>query len=87
MTKRLTWKVGDKVKWSSQAQGASLTKIGIVVAVIPKGGRPTGIKGCGWGRDHESYVVEVAPKAGSRAKSKAYWPVVSLLKPLGGGAC
>jgi hypothetical protein len=80
LTKRLAWKVGDRVQWTSQAQGCTKTKLGTVVAVIPKGDRPTGIKGCGWHRDHESYVIEVQPKTGSRAKPKAYWPVVSALK-------
>lgn len=80
MMDRKKWNVGDVVTWRSQAQGASLIKAGKVVAVIPQGDRPTGIKGCGWPRNHESYIVEVPPKSGSKAKPKAYWPVVSLLK-------
>lgn len=31
----------------------------------------------GWGRNHESYLVEV--KAGPRAKPRLYWPLVSKL--------
>lgn len=72
-------KIGDWVNWKSQAQGCAKWKWGRVVAIIPAGERPTSIKGCGWPRNHESYIIEVPPKTGSKAKSKAYWPVVSLL--------
>jgi hypothetical protein len=79
---RFAFKVGDLVEWTSQAKGCTRTKLGRVVAVIPEHERPTGIKGCGDARDHKSYIVSVAPKNGSKAKPKAYWPVVSLLTPV-----
>lgn len=75
------FKVGECVRWRSQAQG-SMSKQGNVVEVIPPKKHPDRKKyrylaGCGWGRDHESYVVEVKPS--KTRKAVHYWPAVSLL--------
>lgn len=78
-------KVGDKVKWTSQAQGYTRMKEGEVVAVIAEGDRPSREAfldlykgpGCGYGRTGESYVVRVG--------RKHYWPRASLLEAQGPG--
>ena len=72
------FKIGDQVSWSSQANSSWTTKDGVVVEVVPVGGRPDTsrwpvLKGCGWGRNHVSYIVTVG--------RKAYWPIVSKLLP------
>lgn len=88
------FKVGDRVTWSSQAAGGYTTKVGAVVAVIPSGDDQSALRaaidklvkagthrsayGGGWGRDHESYLVEVVV-GGPKAKKVLYWPVASLL--------
>ena len=80
----MKFNIGDKVKWSSQAQGFRREKQGEVVEVVAAGQRPNRERfdslfrgsGCGWGRKHESYVVN----AGHPARApKYYWPVESLL--------
>jgi hypothetical protein len=76
------FKVGDMVRWTSQAQGSERTKIGVVAEVVPIDARPDPIRfaalyrnsGCGHGRKHVSYVVEVG------GKKKPYWPVVTRLR-------
>lgn len=82
----MQFKLGDKVKWSSQAQGFRREKQGEVVEVVAAGQRPNRERfetlyraGCGWGRKRESYVVNTAHPA--RAP-KYYWPVESLLTPI-----
>lgn len=79
--------VGDTVTWSSQSQGATLSKTGQVVAVFAAGSRPlpseypslyTGA-GPGYARNHESYVISVPAKT-PKGKPLVYWPVVSKLK-------
>lgn len=72
--------VGDKVQWSSQAQGRSKRKVGVVVAYVPVGERPCRHDfpdlhkgpGCGWGRTVDSWVVRVG--------NKHYWPVSKNLR-------
>jgi hypothetical protein len=74
------FKVGDTVEWTSQAQGSTTKKRGVVAEVVAKEQRPDRIKfaslykhsGCGWGRDHESYVVMVG--------NKPYWPRANALR-------
>lgn len=90
------FKLGDKVKWSSQAGGSWSHKVGTVVAVVPSGWLPgreewpslhTG-PGIGGSRDHESYIVSVPAPSKVRgtgpkrrpAKPKIYWPRVSKLE-------
>ena len=73
-------KVGDSVEWLSQAQGSTTKKRGVVAEVVKAGSRPDRTlfptlykhSGCGWGRDHESYVVMVG--------KKPYWPVANKLR-------
>jgi len=66
-------KVGDKVKWSSQAQGKWKTKEGVVTRIVPTG-KLANLKPSNTclPRDHESYVVKVG--------KKLYWPRVAALK-------
>jgi len=83
-------KIGDKVEWSSQAQGSSTKKEGIICAIIPPRTNPRKIiKGKdanlrrmfdGWDRDGESYIVKVIPGKTDRSKPVLYWPRVSGLK-------
>lgn len=83
----MSFKIGDRVTWSSQAQGFAREKTGTVVEVVEKGNRPSrkfddlhkGI-GCGYGRDHDSYVVEVRTGKTDKAKPKHYWPRASALR-------
>jgi hypothetical protein len=68
-----TFKVGDRVTWTSQANGGERTKTGEVTDVIKPGYRPGDkVAGCGGQRDHESYVV--------RVHSRLFWPRVSKLE-------
>ena len=74
------FKVGDTVEWSSQAQASTTTKRGVVAEVVKAGSRPDRALfpalykyvGCGFGRDHESYVVLVG--------KKPYWPRAAALR-------
>lgn len=75
--------VGQQVTWSSQAQGMTKTKTGTIVEVVAPNERPDttgrpGLNGCGFGRSHESYIVEVPQ--GPKAKPRHYWPVASILR-------
>lgn len=75
---RKQFKVGDRVKWDSQANASWKTKIGTVVDVVKAGQNPHLI-GSGLPRNHESYVVSV--EVGKRVKrNKLYWPRVSALQ-------
>jgi len=67
-------KKGDTVSWISQAQGYVKHKTGVIVRVLAPDERPSPreVKGAGWGRDHESYIVKVG--------NKLYWPRVSALE-------
>lgn len=73
------FKLGSVVKWTSGAGGGFKTKMGTIVEVVAIGHRPDRQRfsrlysgnGCGFGRNHESYVVQV--------KSRYYWPRVTLL--------
>ncbi len=72
-------KIGDVVKWSSQAGGYMKSKQGVIVEVVPNLQSPkTKMSGVsGLSRRHESYVVHVGSALG---KKNYYWPVVSGLK-------
>lgn len=74
-------KLGETVRWTSQAAGIAKTKEGQIVQVVPVGQRPdrdrfrqlyTG-PGVGAPRMEVSYVVKVGPKL--------YWPRTSALIP------
>jgi hypothetical protein len=87
--KRETFKVGDKVCWSSQAGSYWKKKEGVVIRVVGAG-EPcnctgdemaefdTTAVGC-FSRDHESYVVSVTSNKAGRIP-KLYRPVVGRLK-------
>ncbi len=76
---------GERVTWSSQAQGYRRTKVGVVAQILPSGALPDRERfpslyreGIGMPRDHVSYVVKCA--AGDNAgKGRAYWPRASQL--------
>lgn len=72
----MSFKVGDEVRWCSQAQGSSKQKQGRVIEVVPAGEIPNDIGGVSSPRNHESYVVHVG--------STLYWPRVSHLKMASG---
>lgn len=71
------FKVGDKVKWTSQSQGYKSEKHGVVAAIIPAGKTVLSdaytVRMPGQPRGHISYVI--------RVKNKHYWPLVSKLLP------
>jgi hypothetical protein len=85
-------KVGDAVKWKSQAQGYATVKEGVIVAVLQPGERPNksahpdmfktdrygSERGPGFGRKELSYVVKV--------RNRHYWPRSLLLQPAGATA-
>lgn len=74
------FQIDDWVEWTSSSGGFTKTKRGQIVEVVPAGSRPDGnrVRGAGWYRRHESYVVMV--RTSPRRKPRYYWPVVSLLK-------
>ncbi len=75
------FKVGDKVRWVSEAIGSAREKRGVVCAVVPAGSlgvnyAPIELRRAfeGWTRrSHESYIVNV--------DGVAYWPRVKWLRP------
>lgn len=76
------FKVGDRVAWSSQAQGHIKTKIGVIETAVPPGKSvydfTEELKWSGRPRPEESYLVRVPGKT-SKAKGKLYWPHVKSL--------
>lgn len=64
----MEFKKGDVVTWNSQAAGSWKTKTGTIISVHSAKGKP------------DSYVVEVPPSPGSKAKPKKYFPRTSALK-------
>lgn len=86
MSEAKRFKVGDNVKWMSQAQGCATVKYGVVLGVIPAGGDFPPLAedgrvshyGGGDPRNHESYLVEVPSK--KDGKPHLYWPRVSALE-------
>jgi hypothetical protein len=94
MSKVKTFKIGDKLAWTSQAAGTPLEKVGTVVAVIPPNLNPP-VKAVsyrygasevafGWGasRKQESYLVLVS-YPGTKRVPKLYWPRVQGLRKVG----
>jgi hypothetical protein len=78
----MPFKTGDRVTWTSQANGRTVEKTGEVIEVVPAGKDPkTKIHGAGLWRQHESYVVHAVKDTKSGKKTAIYWPIVSLLKP------
>jgi hypothetical protein len=88
-----TFKLGDEVRWGSQAAGSRTSKYGKIVAVIPAGESPNPYAQQAaethqallklpfeLPRYHESYLVLVQ-RYGKRGwvKPQLYWPRVSAL--------
>lgn len=68
-----TFKVGDRVRWTSQAGGYTRAKVGVVERIVPPKGQ-AGLKVTQFcQRDHESYIVRVNGRG-------LYWPLVSKLE-------
>jgi len=87
------FKVGDKVRWSSQARGSHTKKTGTVVAVVQGGVDPKAahfLKAAGvlnlsrmfdgWPRHEVSYLVTVRTGKTEKAALKVYWPRTCLLE-------
>ena len=70
----MTFSVGQIVTWTSQSQGYTKTKTGVIEQVVKPGEYPDRERflplyrgaGVGMARDHVSYVV--------RADKRIYWP-------------
>lgn len=90
------FKLGDKVKWQSQANGGWTEKRGMIIAVVPPQGKPADVlpdyagskyrttidpRSLG-SRKAESYVVLVDGKT-PKAMPIMYWPNVSALQRVG----
>lgn len=81
----MSFKLKDKVTWTSSSNGSTKSKTGVVVEVVPACARIAdvhseyGLAGYGLPRDHESYVVHVAGKT-EKARGKRYWPLANKLK-------
>jgi hypothetical protein len=80
---RYEFNLGDKVAWTSQSAGSTLTKVGEIVEVVPARHLPTQMSKdkVGMYRDHESYVVRAIPMKNSNRSSKLYWPRANKLAP------
>lgn len=86
------FKVGDKVKWSSQSMGTHLKKHGTVLAVVPADTDPVMVLAglsirekfstpkFGMSRRSESYLIVVGD--GRFKQRRLYWPVASLLQSI-----
>ena len=83
-----SFRVGDKVKWTSHSQGVWTEKRGEIIEIVPaqRGVRLEQYKHTynltsfskGMPRLHESYVIAVASDNG---KPKLYWPRANQLEP------
>ncbi len=82
-------KIGDKVRWTSQAGGHEKVKEGEIIRVIPPYGDvlnymfegSNSAYGGGYRRDQESYLVRV--KGEGKRKATIYWPIVKKLQLIG----
>jgi hypothetical protein len=82
-----TFNVGDAVTWTSQANGSTRIKTGVVEAVVPPKAYPDREcfpqlyrgRGPGLWRDHVSYVV-VVPGMTSKSGGTSYWPRAAALR-------
>ncbi len=80
------FKKGDRVTWSSSANGNTVQKTGLVIEVVPAGSLVT-TNGFGFAtRDHESYIVTVPQPASKRGPrpDKLYWPRAAALRSVRG---
>jgi hypothetical protein len=75
----MSFKIGDRVTWKSQASSYVKVKTGVIEAIVPAGHLPSAEfqrlfrHGIGGPRDHESYVVRVR-------QATYYWPRVKGLE-------
>ena len=86
----MSFKLGNVVTWTSQAQGTAKTKTGNVLAIVPPGvkavdvlvkvvtERHASLTGVGMSRNAESYLIEV-PGPTPSSKMRLYWPNVAAL--------
>lgn len=78
----INFKEGDRVRWTSSANGGTTTKHGVIEHVVPLKTYPERIDPAfysgGLTRPHQSYLVRVGKT--SSAKGKLYWPLVSKLE-------
>lgn len=78
----MTFKVGDKVTWTSKAGGITRTKVGEVIEVVPARMVPVSMPGLmGRPRGYVSYVVRAVAVGTMTESIRAYWPHVGLLQP------
>lgn len=74
----MTFKLNDRVRWSTQGRGRVTERLGFVAEVVPAGKRPRrNLQDPGQPRDHESYVVQVLTPGGYQY----FWPHVVKLEP------
>jgi hypothetical protein len=74
----MQFKLGDRVRWTSQSAGFSVEKTGEIIEVVPPKTAPTTkLDRPGLSRDHESYVVRARKPDG---RSSKYWPKVKYLE-------
>ncbi len=81
MKKEKTFNIGDEVSWVSQAGGHATRKTGRVIEVVPADCFPA-TQCDGATRSHESYIVSVTKRQGTKKKISSrvtYWPVASRL--------
>jgi hypothetical protein len=75
----MRFKVGDRVRWQSQAAGVLRVKVGQVVEVVPPCREPQSRGDFGMPRDHESYVVRAIAVGRATKQARCYWPRASAL--------
>lgn len=90
----MKFRVGNRVKWSSQSQGFAKKKVGKIILLVPAGEDPAKLINSridlskyatdmrfGGARLHDSYLVEV-PRRGEKRNQKPalYFPRVCQLK-------
>lgn len=74
----MTFKIGDRVEWTSQSAGCTRTKAGVVECVLDPREEPGPMsknRNPGMVRDHVSYLVRVKGRG-------LYWPRVKALRPV-----
>lgn len=93
-TEPIKLKVGDRVRWGSQAGGYHMVKEGTVKIVVPPDIRPYNLLASmdlhnlrthaidprTMARKTESYIIEVSGKG--KAMGQLYWPLVSKLEKI-----
>lgn len=81
MVTKFTYNLGDRVRWTSAANGSFREKTGVIEEVVPPRQLPLCAdlkRPLGSPRGTESYVVRVGRRE-PNTKGQAYWPLVSKL--------